>query len=120
MQNRYRRNQTRKPNGYIGAAGQLLMLLPFYVSRVLFYFQNLSVEIKQKKIFEKVEISKASPLLPNPKNLWESGQFRRSNTKLLLITGIPINFDWGPKIEKFCDVSLMTFFGDIMAMTLLK
>jgi len=26
----------------------------------------------------------------------------------------------GPKMEKFCDVILMTFFGDVMAMTSLK
>jgi len=36
-------------------------------------------------------------------------------------TGVARNFDWGgPKIEKFCYVILMTFFGHVMAITLLK
>jgi len=36
-------------------------------------------------------------------------------------TGVARNFDCGgPKIEKFCDVILMTFFGDVMAITSLK
>jgi len=31
------------------------------------------------------------------------------------------SFDWeGPKIEKSCDISLVTFFGDAIMMTLLK
>jgi len=39
-------------------------------------------------------------------------------TMLLLSTDVARNFDWrGPKIEKFCDVILMTFFGDVMAIT---
>jgi len=31
-------------------------------------------------------------------------------------TGVARNFDWqGPKIEKFCNVILVTFFGDVIA-----
>jgi len=38
-----------------------------------------------------------------------------------ILIGIARNFDWeGPKIEEFCDVILVTFFGDIMTMTSLK
>jgi len=41
---------------------------------------------------------------------------------IVLITGVAKNFDWGggQKNEKFCDVFLVTFFGNIMAMTSLK
>jgi len=35
-------------------------------------------------------------------------------------TGVVRNLDWGPKIEKFYDVILVTFFGDAMAITSLK
>jgi len=36
-------------------------------------------------------------------------------------TGLARNFDYGgPKMEKSCDVSLVTFFGDVMATTSLK
>jgi len=38
-----------------------------------------------------------------------------------IATGVARNFDWeGPKIEKFCDVILVTFFGGVMMMKLLK
>jgi len=41
--------------------------------------------------------------------------------KYLKITDLARNLDWeGPKMEKFCDVILVTFFGDAMAMTSLK
>jgi len=37
------------------------------------------------------------------------------------VTGVARNFDWGgPTIETFCDVILMTFFSDVMAITSLK
>jgi len=36
-------------------------------------------------------------------------------------TGVARNFEWkGPKMEKFCDVILMTFFGDVISMASLK
>jgi len=36
-------------------------------------------------------------------------------------TGVARNFDWrGLKMEKFCDDVLMTFFGDVIAMKLVK
>jgi len=36
-----------------------------------------------------------------------------------MFTGVARNFGWkGPKMEKFCDVILVTFFGDIMMRTL--
>jgi len=39
----------------------------------------------------------------------------------VITTGVARNFDWGgPKMEKFCDVMLVTFFGDVMAITSLK
>jgi len=41
--------------------------------------------------------------------------------KIVLYTGVARNFDWkGPKMEKSCDVSFVTFFGDVIMMTLLK
>jgi len=41
----------------------------------------------------------------------------------LSTTGVARNFDWGgggAKLENFCDVILVTFFGDVMVMTSLK
>jgi len=38
-------------------------------------------------------------------------------------TGVARNFDWdlgGPKLEKICDVILVTFFAGVMVMTSLK
>jgi len=37
-------------------------------------------------------------------------------------TGVTKNFDWGKggKIDKVCDVILVTFLGDVMAITSLK
>jgi len=36
-------------------------------------------------------------------------------------TGVARNFDWeGPKMEKSCDFSLVTFFGDVIIVTSLK
>jgi len=38
-----------------------------------------------------------------------------------LLTGVASNFDWeGLKIEKSCNISLVKFFGDVIAMTSLK
>jgi len=38
----------------------------------------------------------------------------------LILTGVAINFDWeDPKVEKSCDVSLVTFFV-VITMTSLK
>jgi len=38
-----------------------------------------------------------------------------------LCTGVARNFDWdGPKLEKFCDVILASFFSDVMVITSLK
>jgi len=38
-----------------------------------------------------------------------------------LFTGVVRNFDWErPKMEKSCNVILVTFFGDITTMTLRK
>jgi len=40
---------------------------------------------------------------------------------LSLATGVARNFDWeGPKMKKICDVNLVTFFGDVVAITSLK
>jgi len=45
----------------------------------------------------------------------------RVRTGKVVCTGVARNFDWeGPKMEKFCDVILVTFFGDVMIMTSLK
>jgi len=39
----------------------------------------------------------------------------------LLDTGVTRNFDWeGPKMEKSCVVSLVTFFGNVITMMPLK
>jgi len=40
---------------------------------------------------------------------------------LCFFPGVTRNFDWeGPKMEKSCDVSLVTFIGDVLRMTSLK
>jgi len=36
-------------------------------------------------------------------------------------TGVVRNFNWeGPNMEKFCDISLVTFFDDVITTTSLK
>jgi len=41
--------------------------------------------------------------------------------KIMRTTGVARNFDWErPKIEKSCDLSLVTFIGDVITMTSLK
>jgi len=47
--------------------------------------------------------------------LWEKVLFAILGR--LQVTGVTRNFHWGAKTEKFCDVILVTFFGDVMKIT---
>jgi len=46
---------------------------------------------------------------------------KKTDDSFTVSTDVARNFDWeGPKIEKSCDLSLVTFFGDVIKMTSLK
>jgi len=47
--------------------------------------------------------------------------FSSSTYKIAKITDVATNIVWErPKMEKSCDVSFVTFFGDVITMALLK
>jgi len=48
---------------------------------------------------------------------WERSKDLQDQITKLHFSSVARNFDWGPKIEKSCDVSFVTFFSDVMKMT---
>jgi len=73
------------------------------------YFFKTKTKTVQAKTKTNTTFSRSRPLFSKTINL------------LTQTTGVPRNFDWeGPKLEKICDVILVTFFGDVMVMKSLK
>jgi len=57
---------------------------------------------------------KTETIEENPNNKRKSDS-ARSRLQVSTDTGVTRNFDWGwPKLEKKCDVILVTFFSDVM------